>query len=109
MASASALVRSVRAAAEMTQADLAAGAGLTQSAVARLERNDANPTIATLERVVAAAGHRLVLTAAPQRASFDDGQLLERLAMTPAERLAHFTAASRNLDQMTRRARRVGD
>jgi len=109
MMSASALVRSVRAAAAMTQSDLAARAGLTQSAVARLERAGTNPTIATLAGVVAAAGYRLELTAAPRLAPLDERQLLERLAMTPAERLARFTASSRNLDQMARRVRRVGD
>jgi transcriptional regulator with XRE-family HTH domain len=93
----------------MTQVDLAARAGLTQSAIARLERGESNPTIATLANVIAATGHRLTLGAQPHRASFDEGQLRERLAMTPAERLATFTASSRNLVAMTRRARRVGD
>ena len=32
-----------------------------------------------------------------------------RLAMTPAERLANFTASSRDLGSMVRRARRIGD
>lgn len=87
----------------MTQAELAARAGLTQSAIARLERGDANPTIGTLENVIAATGHRLVLAAEPHRPSFDEGQLLERLAMTPAERLATFTASSRNLGRLVGR------
>jgi hypothetical protein len=81
---------------------------MTQSAVARLERPQANPTVATLANVIAAAGHRLVLAAEPSRASFDEKQLLERLAMTPAERLAHFTASSQHLDRMVRGARRLG-
>ncbi|HUJ34166.1 MAG TPA: helix-turn-helix transcriptional regulator [Solirubrobacteraceae bacterium] len=109
MTSASALIRSARTAAALTQVELAARAGLTQSAVARLERSGANPTIATLSGVIAATGHRLVLAAVPRRASLDEGQLLEQLAMTPAERLANFRASSRNLDRMARRARRVGD
>jgi transcriptional regulator with XRE-family HTH domain len=92
----------------MTQTELAGRAGLTQSAVARLERGDSNPTIATLANVISATGHRLVLDAQPQRASFDKGQLRERLGMTPAQRLATFTASSRNLAAMTRRARRLG-
>jgi transcriptional regulator with XRE-family HTH domain len=93
----------------MTQAELAKHAGLTQSAIARLERDGANPTIASLDNVIAATGHRLILAAEPHRASFDEQQLLERLAMTPAQRLANFTASSRNLDEMVRRARRIGD
>ncbi|MBV8945635.1 MAG: helix-turn-helix transcriptional regulator [Solirubrobacterales bacterium] len=93
----------------MTQAQLGARAGLSQSAIARLERGSANPTIATLAHVVAATGHRLILAAEPRRASFDEGQLRERIAMTPAQRLATFTASSGNLRRLTRRARRIGD
>ncbi len=93
----------------MTQSELASRAGLTQSAIARLERNGSNPTIATLANVVAATGHQLTLAALPHRASFDERQLRERLAMTPAQRLANFTASSQNLGAMARRARRVVD
>jgi transcriptional regulator with XRE-family HTH domain len=93
----------------MTQGQVAARAGLTQSAIARLERAGANPTIETLARVVAATGHRLTLAAEPSRASVDERQLLERLAMTPGGRLANFTASSHNLSKMARRARRVGE
>lgn len=91
----------------MTQAELAERAGLTQSAVARLERGGSNPTVATLDNVIAATGHQLVLAAEAHPTSFDESQLLERLAMTPAERLATFTASSRNLARMAGRARRV--
>jgi transcriptional regulator with XRE-family HTH domain len=93
----------------MTQAELASRAGLSQSAIARLERGGSNPTIATLANVIAATGHRLSLSAAPDRASFDEAQLRERLAMSPAQRLAHFTASSRNLGAMAQRARRISD
>lgn len=93
----------------MTQFELGQRAGLTQSAVARLERVGSNPTIATLANVIAATGHRLILATEPASASFDEQQLLERLAMTPAERLASFTASSRNLGAMLRRARRADD
>lgn len=93
----------------MTQAELATRAGLTQPAIARLERGGANPTIGTLDNVIAATGHRLILAAEPHRTSFDEGQLLERLTMTPAERLAIFTASSRNLGRLVGRARRLGD
>jgi transcriptional regulator with XRE-family HTH domain len=109
MPSAAVLIRDARTEAGMTQADLAARAGLSQSAVARLERGGSNPTIATLANVIAATGHRLTLGAARHRASYDEGQLRERLAMTPAQRLANFTASSRNLGAMARRAQRVID
>jgi transcriptional regulator with XRE-family HTH domain len=109
MSSAATLIRAARTDAAMTQAELAARAGMSQSAIARLERGGANPTIATLANVIAATGHQLMLAAEPHRASFDERQLRERLAMTPAERLADFTASSRNLGELRRRARRVDD
>jgi transcriptional regulator with XRE-family HTH domain len=109
VASTAFLIRKARTDSGLTQAELASRAGLTQSAVARLERAGANPTIATLANVIAASGHRLVLAAEPHRPSFDEGQLLERLAMTPAERLANFTASSRNLARMVHGARRTSD
>jgi transcriptional regulator with XRE-family HTH domain len=109
MTSASSLIRQARSDAAMTQAELASRAGLSQSAIARLERGGSNPTIDTLANVIAATGHRLTLGAPPHHPSFDEGQLLERLALTPADRLANFTASSRGLDAMVRRARRVGD
>jgi transcriptional regulator with XRE-family HTH domain len=109
MSSAASVIRKARTEAALTQAQLAARAGLTQSAIARLERGSSNPTVATLDNVIAASGHRLILTAEPRPASFDELQLLERLAMTPAQRLANFTASSRNVGRMARRARRVSD
>jgi transcriptional regulator with XRE-family HTH domain len=93
----------------MTQAELAERAGLSQSAIARLERGGSNPTIATLANVIAATGHRLTLGAAVHRPSYDEGQLRERLAMTPAQRLANFTASSRSLGAIAQRARRTSD
>ena len=109
MTLAASLIRQARIDAALTQAELAARAGLSQSAIARLERGGSNPTVATLANVIAATGHRLTLGATSQRASFDDGQLRERLAMTPAQRLANFTASSRSLGAMARRARRISD
>lgn len=46
----------------LTQADLAAMAGVTQQAIAKLEREDSNPTVATLVKVAAALGFRVVVT-----------------------------------------------
>ncbi len=50
-----------RAAAGLTQADVAARIGTTQSAVARLESSDAkhSPSIATLQRYAVALGYKL--------------------------------------------------
>lgn len=93
MSSASTLLKSVRLNAGMTQAELAARAGTQQATVARAERPGANPTVATLDHLVTAAGYKLELNVAPRSAAVDDAQIRERLRMTPAERVASFEAA----------------
>lgn len=98
------LVRTARRRANLTQAQLAERAGLTQAEVARLERAGSNPTAATLERLLRATGHRLDLR---RLDAVDETQLRERLELTPAGRLAAFEASQRNLLSLTRGARRV--
>jgi transcriptional regulator with XRE-family HTH domain len=83
-----ALVRRARTDAGLTQEQLARRLGLTQAALARLERPGSNPTIATLERVLAAAGRRLDLRLGRLRPTVDATLLREALAMTPAMRIA---------------------
>lgn len=50
------LLRRARLRAGLAQGELAARAGTSQSAIARLETGASNPTLATLQRLVAAAG-----------------------------------------------------
>ena len=57
------LIRDARRAAGLTQAELAARLGVSQSAVAKREREGANPTVQTLDRTLRAAGFRLQLIA----------------------------------------------
>jgi transcriptional regulator with XRE-family HTH domain len=52
-----ALVRDARRAAKLTQAELAQRLGMSQPAIAKLERPDANPTVRTSDRVLRATGH----------------------------------------------------
>jgi transcriptional regulator with XRE-family HTH domain len=95
----------------LTQAELARRLGTTQSAIARMERPGANPTVAWLDRALAAAGRRLELGAErpPTAPEVDATQIAERLALTPAERVATFQRSQRNLNALRRRARRVDD
>ncbi len=79
---------------------------MTQPAIARLERPDANPTVSTLDRALRAAGRRLSSEAAPSEV--DESQIAERLRLTPAERLAAFASSQRNLRQLVGQARRHG-
>ncbi len=59
-----ALVRA-RAAAKLTQAELARRLGTTQSAVARLEGGGVSPSLRTLRRYAEATGTRLTVGLAP--------------------------------------------
>ena len=83
-----ALIRNARRQAELTQVELGRRLGLSQAAVAKLERSDANPTISTLARVLRATGHRLALEAAPWHPSIDVSLVRKHLELTPAQRLA---------------------
>jgi transcriptional regulator with XRE-family HTH domain len=85
---ASVLIRRARGDAGLTQAQLARRLGVTQAALARLERRGSNPTVATLERVLRAAGRRLELRLGRPQPSVDEGLLREALRLTPAERIA---------------------
>lgn len=92
--SAASLIRAARREAGLTQADLAARAGVPQSSVARLETPGSNPTVRTLERVLRAAGRRLELGADP---GVDETLIARNLRLSPAERVAAFEAAYRNV------------
>jgi transcriptional regulator with XRE-family HTH domain len=102
------LIRNARTAAGLTQAQLARRLGTSQPAIVKLERPGANPTVRTLDRVLRATGHHLELSAPASAAGVDESQLLERLRLTPAQRLAAFQSSQRNLARLSQRARRVG-
>ena len=96
------LVRRARIDAELSQQQLAARLGTTQSAVSRWERGHDEPRLATLSDLLAACGRRLVLTTEPD--DIDRAQIRQQLAMTPEQRLASVTNLSRTLAS----ARKVG-
>jgi transcriptional regulator with XRE-family HTH domain len=92
----------------MTQVELAKRLGTTQPVIARLERRDANPTWETLLRALRATGHDLELTPLGiPRMRIDVGQLRERLAMSPGERLRTFQDSQESLDRLRAKARRT--
>ena len=99
---ASALLRDARRRASLTQAQLAAGMATSQSVIARLEREHADPRFATLERALRAAGFRLELVSEQTPPSVDEALLTEQLAMTPAQRVAAFESLYREAAALLR-------
>ncbi|MGQ0803136.1 MAG: helix-turn-helix transcriptional regulator [Actinomycetota bacterium] len=59
------LISRARRRAGYTQAELAARAGISQSAISAYERGERDPAISSLRRILAAAGARLELHAVP--------------------------------------------
>jgi transcriptional regulator with XRE-family HTH domain len=98
----SVLVRSARRKSGLTQAELAERAGVTQSVIARLERGGGNPTFATLERVLHAAGHRLELSAVHQGLrTVDETLIAQQLALPPAERIRGLRAQAAAMKRLS--------
>lgn len=65
MSSAAQLIVEARIAAHLTQSELARRARTSQAAIARYESGAASPSVATLDRVLRAAGQRLELSTTP--------------------------------------------
>lgn len=91
-------LRDARHRAGLTQAELARRLGVSQAAVAKLERPGANPTVATLSRALAQCGSAL----AERSTGPDDGLLRAQLALTPAQRLASLERLTREGQSMRR-------
>ena len=99
------LIREGRREAGLTQAELAQRLGVTQSAVAQLERAGANPRIRTLVGALEAIGHGVHISRRPS--PVDVAQLDARLALSPAERLARHDRARARMRSFVSGARRV--
>jgi transcriptional regulator with XRE-family HTH domain len=84
---AAALIRKARNEAGLSQADLGKRLGMSQAAVAKLERPGSNPTVDTLDDVLWATGHQLELAAPVRRPGVDESLIRQQLELTPAQRL----------------------
>jgi transcriptional regulator with XRE-family HTH domain len=85
-----AIIRQVRLADGLTQAQLARRLGITQPSVARLEAAGDGVSVGTLRRALNAMNRSLTLHAAVMPSSVDDTQIVEALRLTPGERLERF-------------------
>jgi transcriptional regulator with XRE-family HTH domain len=81
------LIRKARNNARLSQAALAHQLGVSQAAIAKLERPGSNPTVDTLDDVLWATGHRLTLSAPVRRPGVDESLIRQQLELSPAERL----------------------
>ena len=102
------LIRDARRAAGLTQAELAARLGVSQSASAKLEREGSNPTVETLDRVLRPTGHRLQLIAPAWSDGVDISLLRQALTRTPEARIksvARWHAQLRPLQAAMARSR----
>ncbi len=92
----------------MSQRDLARSAGVSQPAIARIERGAVSPGIDTLERLLASAGATLEI-ATKRGAGVDRTLIREALERSAEERIVAAGLAGRNLAAWRRetgRARR---
>jgi transcriptional regulator with XRE-family HTH domain len=87
---AGAIIRRARLAEGLTQAQLAQRLGITQPAIARLERAGDAVTIGTLQRALNAMNRTLELRSRQRPSSVDETLLAESLRLSPAERLERF-------------------
>jgi len=81
------LLAAARRNAGLTQAKLARRLGISQAALAQLERPAANPRVATLERALQATGAELSLHVHQHPRTIDESLVRAQLELRPAERL----------------------
>jgi transcriptional regulator with XRE-family HTH domain len=99
-------LKRARAAAGLTQAELARRLDTTQSAIARLESSDANPRFETFRQAVAATGNAIQIELEPSTyPPLDETMVVSSLRRTPAERLRYFAAAYHDLREFAPTAR----
>jgi transcriptional regulator with XRE-family HTH domain len=98
------LLRKARKRAGLSQRSLAAKAGVPQSTVGRIETGAIEPRIDTLLGLLHASGHDLELEARLGE-GVDRGQIRERLALTPRQRLEDLTIAAAAVRRLRGRAR----
>jgi transcriptional regulator with XRE-family HTH domain len=92
------LLREARLKAGLTQTELAERLGASQPVVARLESGRANPRIATFERALAAAEHRLEVALEPSGyPPIDESLITGNLRLSPADRIRNFSASYRGV------------
>lgn len=100
------LLRTARDKAGMTQAELAAAAGVSQQAISAYETGRKEPTMPTLQRLIAAAGYEMRIRLEPL--DDHDSSLEALMAALPPKRRAELEAATRDRAAAARLRRTQG-
>ncbi len=95
MLNAGQLLKSARLEIMLSQAQLAQRLGVSQAAIAKLERPGSNPTVETLDRALRSTGQQLELRTHPWKPSVDETLIAQQLRMTPEQRLAQLESMYR--------------
>jgi transcriptional regulator with XRE-family HTH domain len=93
------IVKSARYRAGLSQAQLGIRSGLHRNLIGRWERGESSPSLATLQRLVAACGLELVISLAEADRSLDE-LAEEQLSLTPRERLSVLLPAGPGRDAL---------
>ena len=105
MTLASALLRSARDDAHLTQRRLSELTGIAQPTIARIESGASDPRVDTLRRLLDACGHALLSDRRPGL-GVDRTQIREMLRLTPVERLRLLEADVAGLDRLEMKGER---
>lgn len=98
-------LREARAAARMSQRDLARATGMAQPAIARIEAGSVTPRVDTWLRLLKACGHDLEIVREPGH-GIDRTQIRRLLRLTPRERLDLAVEDARGLHRFLEAAGR---
>ena len=102
------ILRESRKKAGLTQRELARRAGVPQSVVGKIETGRTTPRVDTFDRLLRAAGHRLIATpAAGEVDQHDWGLVLENLRLTSQQRAEKAAAAGRFVLKLRAAGRRA--
>lgn len=101
------LLKEARRQAGLTQAQLAHRLGVSQAAVAKLERPGSNHTVDTLDDALWATGHRLVLDAPARGPGVDESLIRQQLAIPPAERIRQLDRQAREMRSLVEAGKRA--
>ncbi|MGH8973799.1 MAG: helix-turn-helix transcriptional regulator [Acidimicrobiia bacterium] len=99
------LIREARRRAGLSQQDLAGRAGVHQPAIARWENGRAEPSLATVLRLVSVCGLELRLMLAP--AAHDEPSAFQNLALSPEQRLDQLVRTVRFIEEGRRQMGRL--